>query len=221
MSTITAPSHNIPDSARLRGLYPWETAATFARSLVARAESALEPTDPGDAPAGTPSRDVGALSQRLESALADTVSFVADKHGDKAGTAMMGLMAKSLGDGEVDEASLSKSLLNVVKFVDQNFGIEEGDALIDHLNGSLNDSLNAFFDNGRNEQFIAKTTPSPTDHNIDTSIAEHGPGTIAGMADNILAVLESYKARRKKAGPKLPYETDTGLPAGAMVDAAA
>lgn len=194
--------------------------------------TAVSPKNSTDTAGNAKSTDADALSGRLESALAGTVGYMTDKYGDKAGTAMMGLMAKSLGDGEVDEASFSKALLQVVKFVDQNFGTDEGDALIKHLNGSLNDSINAFFDNGKDELFMVKTTPISAGGTVGAANASVTTGLAsfsgtqnadapADMADGILAILNSYAAQRKKKLPQNPYEQNTPLPTGVMVNAAA
>ncbi len=236
-------------SYSLRAFRPNATAVAFAHEIVSRARptSALAPvpaakpaapeSDLGPAgmssvsgagaatgmagAAAVPAKDLDAPAERLESSLAGTVAYMTEKFGDKAGTSMMGLMAKSLGDGEVDEASLSAALLNVVKFVDQNFGIAEGDSLIDHLNGSLNDSLNDFFDNGHDELFMAKTIfVSGGSGAAPAGAAEQSGEAVPGMVDNILAMLESYKVQRKKTLPLLPYQNAGNLPTGVMVDTA-
>ena len=96
--------------------------------------------------------------QKLESSIQSAVDYVTEKHGEKAGTAMMGIMLKRLGENEITEESLGNAFLDVIRFTDKNFGIEAGDGLMAHLNGNLNDSLNEFFDNGLSEQFIAVTS---------------------------------------------------------------
>lgn len=91
---------------------------------------------------------------KLESALSATVAYMSKTHGDQAASAMIGLIYKSIGDGGVTEASLGNALLDVTRFIDSNFGVDKGDAFMNHLNGSLNDSMNEFFDNGVQEKFI-------------------------------------------------------------------
>lgn len=103
-----------------------------------------------------PSQETAA---KLESALAGSIDYIADKFGNAAATTAMGIILKRVGDGPVDEQSLGNGFLSAIKFVDQQFGVEQGDKFINELNGSLNESLNAFFDNGLNEKFLASTTP--------------------------------------------------------------
>lgn len=95
--------------------------------------------------------------QKLESSLADTVNYMVENHGEQAGTAMMALVYKRLGEGEVTEENLGQALLDVTRFIDKNFGFAAGDGFMEHLNGNLNRSLNEYFDNGLNETFFAVT----------------------------------------------------------------
>ncbi len=162
-----------------------------------------------------------AAGKDLEKALADTVSYMADKFGDKAATAMIGLVYKRVGDGAVTEENLGNALLDVVKFVDQNFGIEAGDGLIEHLNGTLNDSLNAYFDNGSNEDFLAVTK---TASGVTVNGTDLGVSFADSLADSINAILEQYAAMRKKpAKAQPPYGdlTDPAQAKGILLDAAA
>lgn len=91
----------------------------------------------------------------LESALSSTVNYMAKNYGDAAGTAMMGIVYKGIGNSTITEDNLGNAFLDVVRFVDKQFGTKEGDDLIRHLNGNLNKSMNELFDNGKNEVFYA------------------------------------------------------------------
>ncbi|CAK7010865.1 MAG: hypothetical protein DELT_02078 [Desulfovibrio sp.] len=135
---------------------------------------------------------------KLESALSATVSYMADTYGEQAASAMIGIVYKSLGDGEINESTLGNALLDVVRFVDSNFGIDEGDSFMDHLNGSLNDSLNAFFDNGQNETFFAASSVSGgSGGGIDLqSMLED---VTDQMAKDIMAMLEEARANPEGA----------------------
>lgn len=116
-----------------------------------------------DAASATDDDAAAALAEKqsqlssLESALAGTVSFMREKHGDRAASTMIGLVYKRLGDGDINEQTLGNTFLDVTRFIDKHFGIDAGNAFMDHLNGSLNEDMNAFFDNGLNEIFMAVT----------------------------------------------------------------
>lgn len=125
------------------------------------------PQDPAAAPADALADEQAAARaektgqlQKLESALSGTVAYMADKHGEKAASAMIALVYKRLGDGEINEESLGNAFLDVTRFIDANFGTGAGDNFMAHLNGSLNDSMNAFFDNGLNETFMVAPASS-------------------------------------------------------------
>ena len=142
--------------------------------------------------------------QKLENALGATVSYMANTYGEQAASAMIGIMYKSLGDGEVNETTLGNALLDVVRFVDANFGFDKGDDFMAHLNGTLNDSLNAFFDNGQNETFFAVS-----------SLGEGGGGGLDmqsmleqltdQMKDDIMAMLEEARAKPEPNSPAAAY----------------
>ncbi len=162
-----------------------------------------------------------ARAKSLEQALSATVNYMADHFGDTAATAMMGLIYKRVGDGAVTEDSLANALLDVAKFVDKNFGIEAGDDFIGHLNGTLNDSLNTYFDNGSNEEFLAVTVSAS---GASVNGTDLGASFVGSLADNINAILEQYAALRKKpAKAQNPYGdlTDPLSAKSILLDAAA
>ncbi|MDL2307012.1 hypothetical protein LJC48_03170 [Desulfovibrio sp. OttesenSCG-928-C06] len=139
-----------------------DTSQVFAGELSRRisqssANKVADAAAPDVEAAAKPGADKQAQLQKLESSIKSTVDYIADKHGEKAGTAVMGIMLKRLGEEDITEENLGDAFLDAIRFVDKNFGIEAGDEFMSHLNGSLNDSLNEFFDNGFSEQFIAVT----------------------------------------------------------------
>lgn len=141
------------------GFHASQTASVFASDLSRRiASSSAASVDD----AGTESAQMAPEKQqqlaKLESALGGSVNYLTDKFGEKAGTAMMALIYKGIGNKDITEESLGNAFLDVTRFVDKNFGIQAGDEFMAHLNGSLNDSLNNFFENGLSEKFIAVTT---------------------------------------------------------------
>lgn len=94
-------------------------------------------------------------AQRLENSLTGTLESVSARYGKRAATAVMGAVYKSIGDGPVTEENLGNGFLEAIRLVDKNFGVAEGDKFMAGLNKDLNQSLNEFFDNGRNETFFA------------------------------------------------------------------
>lgn len=156
--------------------------------------------------------------QKLESALADTVAYMKDKHGDQAASAMIGLVYKRLGDGEINEQTLGEAFLDVTRFIDKNFGTDSGDAFMSHLNGNLNNSLNAFFDNGQNETFmVAPTSTEGGGGGIDTTSMLQD--ITKQYAEAIKEMLEEARAKPEDslAGPYAdPMQKDAML--GVMKD---
>ncbi len=158
-------SVSIAQSGYSNGFNASGTAGVFAADIARRAAASQGLAQSGqDIPPAAESEasdsEKSAQLQKLESALADTVSYMVEQHGEQAGTALMGIVYKRLGKGDVTEQSLGNAFLDVTRFIDANFGIAKGDAFLEHLNGGLNDSLNAFFDNGVNEVFFASNGAS-------------------------------------------------------------
>ena len=139
--------------------------------------------------------------QKLEKALGGTVAYMANKHGEKAASAMIGLVYKRLGEENITEQSLGNAFLDVTRFIDANFGTAEGDAFMAHLNSSLNDSLNEFFDNGLNETFMAVPTG-----------AEGGGAGVAGLLQQLTEqYTDSVKAMLEEARKKAQEEQEQAL----------
>ena len=236
MSTIGALFSNLHTTSprQLSGFRPDETAQTFAADVIRRAVATPKPEAISDATAeALPAETIAdntALKNRekLENALADSVSYIAGKFGDKAGTAMMALVYKRIGNNAVDETLLGNALLDVTRFVDANFGINEGDNFIRHLNSDLNKSMNAWFDNGKNEKFMAVTMPmSETSAAIAIETSPDEAAPTDAIANAVQTLLESATAlRQKKPGPLDKYLTTlhdatTSLPTGVLANAIA
>ncbi len=146
----------------------------------------------------------------LANGLSSAIQYIKERHGEQAGTAVMGLVHQSLGDGEVTEESLGNALLEGIKFLDRNFGIAEGDAFMAELNdGGLNSAINEFFDNGLNERFIA-ITPQ-TAENLQASLGntavklaekygESASAEITSIIDQLRESLEAGDFQNVKKG---------------------
>lgn len=93
----------------------------------------------------------------LREALGDAMDWVRERFGDEAAAAASGMVMASTSNG-VTEESLGDGLLNALKLIDRNYGIAAGDAAIARFNQGVNAELNEYFDNGKNELFLASTT---------------------------------------------------------------
>ncbi len=93
----------------------------------------------------------------LEKALSGVIDKIIEKFGIKAGNIAQALVYKKIGDKEVDEKNLGDGLLDALKFIDGQFGPQEGDELIAFMNNGVNKELNAFFNNGQNEEFYVSS----------------------------------------------------------------
>ena len=173
-----------------------------------------------------------ALSQRssaLQQSLEGTMRYLTETHGKSAATAAMGLIYKSIGNDTVTEETLGNALFDVTRFIDANYGFSEGDNFIHHLNSDLNTSMNALFDNGLNEEFIATTTIDgkvvSTTHSsiiLSDSFAEsmNNDGTsLEEIASRLLKTLEEGRLALQNETAASPYSTQESiLPSGVMVD---
>ena len=216
MSSISSLFNSLSTSGYTSLLHPSETAGTFASDIMRHVAAPAAPDESSTAEAAASAKEKQAQATQLESALSGTVNYMTDTFGEKAGTAMMALVYKRIGDGEVTEESLGNAFLDVTRFIDKNFGIDNGDAFIDHLNGTLNNSLNAYFDNGATEQFIAVTTPvSSLSASVKSDVAANA-GKQA--ADSILALIEAMRSG-KGADPNAPYGEQQTQYTGLLMDA--
>ncbi|SOB58818.1 conserved protein of unknown function [Pseudodesulfovibrio profundus] len=99
-------------------------------------------------------------SDDLRQSLGQTMDWIRERFGDETASAAAGMILQSTASG-VTEDSLSDGLLNTLQFIDRNFGFAAGDSAIAQFNGSLNDSLNGYFENGQSELFYA-VSPAET-----------------------------------------------------------
>ena len=137
--------------------------------------------------------------QKLESALSGTVAYMAETHGEKAASALIGLVYKRIGNGEVNEESLGNAFLDVTRFIDKNFGTDKGDDFLDHLNGSLNDGMNAFFENGLNETFMV--APTGFEGGAQTGADELLASASEQYTESIKTMLEEMRAKSLEDQP--------------------
>ncbi|EHJ47826.1 hypothetical protein DFW101_1819 [Solidesulfovibrio carbinoliphilus subsp. oakridgensis] len=127
---------------------PSGTSDTFAAEIMRRLQSSQTASNAGAL------LESGAAGD-LQSALADTVDYVRETHGDAAATAVMGIVIKGVGNGSGGEDALGNALVSSLQFIDRNFGIASGDAAMAQFNGSLNNAVNGYFQNGKTELFHA------------------------------------------------------------------
>lgn len=115
----------------------------------------------------------GQNGEALADSLASTAEWMNEKYGAKAGTAVLGILAGYVGNGNVGEEALSKGMLAAIRFTDRNYGISAGDALASRLNSDLNVKVNDYFDNGLSEQ-IYTSTVAANDVSRTLSVATQG-----------------------------------------------
>lgn len=137
---------------------------TFANEIARRAEAYLDEN-------GQP-KDTSALS----AGLADAMDWLRENYGDDLATAAEGMVMGATAGG-ISEENLGNGLTSVLKMVDRNFGYAAGDAAIARFNGSLNNAINDFFDNGQNERFLA----------VESGSATSQSSTMGDLTDRVLA----------------------------------
>jgi len=123
-----------------------DDAASFAASLMDKITAATA-SNAGDS--------LSAAGVDLEKSLTDAVEYVRDNFGDAAAKTVMGLISKGVGDGAGGEDAMGKGLLSALQFIDNQFGVAAGDQAINYFNGALNNAVNAYYQNGHNEEFYA------------------------------------------------------------------
>mgnify|MGYP000754852807 CR=1 FL=1 len=101
-------------------------------------------------------------SSGLVSSLEDTVRWIEEQYGEDAATAAMGMVVQSASSGQSEQA-IGDGLLNTLKMIDRNYGINAGNSAIEQFNNGVNKELNSFFDNGSEEVFHAVTTSQASD----------------------------------------------------------
>ncbi|WP_243361260.1 hypothetical protein [Fundidesulfovibrio terrae] len=94
----------------------------------------------------------------FEKALTNAVGFVKDNFDGDAARAVMGIVTSRAGSGQLTEDTLGQGFVDALEFVDRNFGTASGDKALAFFNGELNQALNGYFQNGKDESFLVKDT---------------------------------------------------------------
>ena len=121
---------------------------SFAQEIARRAEQTQ--------PAKGLERTV--TGEGLEKAVVKAVDYVKDAFGGQAARTVMGIVLQQAPNGPLTEDALGQGFVNALEFIDRTFGIAAGDRAMDFFNGQLNQALNGFFQNGKNETFLATDT---------------------------------------------------------------
>lgn len=225
MMSLSSIQGTVPNNTVLSEFHASKTAGTFAADLgrrIAQAPATLNTDKPEYS--ADPVQQSDATKQRqldeLQSGIARSISYVAQKYGEEAGTTAMAIMYKRLGDTEegISEQALGQAFLDVTAFLDKNASIEAGDDFIRYLNNTVNEAMNEYFDNGLNEEFMAVSS------SLNQVLAQDGEQLIdagselAGNQQNaILALLEEARAAAKAGSPYAPVQ-DTQGSLGVMTD---
>jgi len=98
----------------------------------------------------------------LSAALTNSVEYVRNTFGDNAGRAVMGIVLGHAGQGPLTEETLGDGFVSALRFIDTNFGTAAGDQAMGFFNGELNQALNGYFQNGKQESFLAVDVDSAT-----------------------------------------------------------
>lgn len=209
--------------------YSERTSGVFAQDIMRRAADPVKTEESASIASGDMQSSDEQARQRsekrasLEQALAGTIDFVSEKFGGKAATAVMGIIYKRIGEGNVTEEKLGEGLVDAARFIDRQFGVQSGDEFISQLNGSLNEGLNAFFENGKNEKFLVSTPATGMELAAGVSVPEMGNGVETGNGfETLKDLLESVQENMKKEEADDPYarqEADASqLENGMIVD---
>lgn len=134
----------------------------FAKEIARRAEQSAVPEGVARTVDG----------KGLESAVTGAVDYIQEHYGDRAARAVMGIVLNRAGNGPLTEESLGDGFTDALEFVDRTFGVAEGDKAMEFFNGALNSAINGFFQNGKNESFLA----------LDLNEAKENLGKAVGQA---------------------------------------
>lgn len=121
--------------------------------------------------------------EALEKSLTEAVSFVEDNFGDRAARTFMGVVLQNAGSKALGEDDLGNALVDGLEFIDRAFGIAAGDKAMSFFNGDLNQALNGYFQNGKNESFLA----------MDVDQASDKLGEAMGQA--VSAMMDKFQAK--------------------------
>ncbi|MFZ5425921.1 MAG: hypothetical protein ACOZEN_03015 [Thermodesulfobacteriota bacterium] len=116
----------------------------------------------------------------LQKAIEGAVGFVEENFGDRAARVFMGIVLKDASGRAMDEGSMGDAFVNGLEFLDRTFGIAAGDKAMAFFNGELNQALNGYFQNGKDESFLA----------MELDEAQDALGQAAGQA--ISAMMKKF-----------------------------
>ncbi|MBI4806358.1 MAG: hypothetical protein HY795_14080 [Desulfovibrio sp.] len=118
----------------------------------------------------------------LETAITNAVDFVKDNFGDQAARTVMGIVTNRAGSGPLSEDEIGQGFVDSLEFIDRSFGIAAGDKAMAYFNGELNQAINGYFQNGKDETFLAADVEQATnDLNITVGTA------LSSLADTFQA----------------------------------
>lgn len=121
--------------------------------------------------------------EALEKSITEAVSFVEDTFGDRAARTFMGVVLQNAGSKALNEDDLGNALVDGLEFIDKAFGIAAGDKAMSFFNGELNQAINGYFQNGKNESFLA----------MDVDQASDKLGEAMGQA--VSAMMDKFQAK--------------------------
>ena len=176
-----ALAHAPGQADKLPGDYPRTLGQTFANEIIRRMG---EVTDENGE-----TRDTSDLRDQLGSAM----DWLRQRFGDETAAAAAGMIVQATASG-VTEETLGTGLLNVLKFIDRNFGTAAGDAAISQFNSTVNQALNDFFDNGLNEIFYAAGDGEAAQDLTQRVLSTESEADASSSLDELNEILAQLKA---------------------------
>jgi len=155
-------------------------------------------------------------STDLRQSLGSTMDWIRQRYGEETAAAAAGMIVQDTSSG-VTEETLGNGLLDTLKFIDRNFGIAAGDEAIAQFNSGINQAVNEFFDNGRNELFFAAESSADA-----TAVQDLNARFISQVAantdteddlDQLTGILDDLKGELDKIGElnDLATQLEAGL----------
>ncbi|MFP5222941.1 MAG: hypothetical protein ACLGSA_11690 [Acidobacteriota bacterium] len=123
--------------------------------------------------------------EALEKSLTEAVSFVEENFGDRAARTFMGVVLQNAGSKPLGEDDLGNALVDGLEFIDRAFGIAAGDKAMSFFNGELNQAINGYFQNGKNESFLAMDLDQASD-----KLGEAMGQAVSAMMDKFAAKVD-------------------------------
>jgi hypothetical protein len=165
-------------------------------------------------------------SSGLVGSLEDTVRWIEEQYGKDAATTAMGMVVQSAASGQSEQA-IGDGLLNTLKMIDRNFGINASDTAIAKFNSGVNKELNSFFDNGSQEVFHAKRPAQGTDSvsNVSSRVLTQTAATettdeeeTVDLTEELLAALEKELSEQSEL-QSLSHQLENKLSPEALTSA--